>query len=138
MGHPGFDNVAEVTLAEHDEMVETLPPDRADPPFDAPVVPAENTIRAHGRLEAALHRGGMIDALRLIAWILASSFKSRARLGAEILILRHQLIILRRKAPPRPRLSILDRLIFVSLYRVRPSFVSAVTLVRPETVVRWH
>ena len=55
MGHPGFDNVAEVTLAEHDEMVETLPPDRADPPFDAPGVPAENTIRARGRSETAFH-----------------------------------------------------------------------------------
>jgi hypothetical protein len=80
----------------------------------------------------------MIDVLKLVAWVLASSFKSRARLEAEILILRHQLMILRRKAPTRPRLSAVDRLILVWLYRVRPSVISAITIVQPETVVRWH
>jgi transposase InsO family protein len=80
----------------------------------------------------------MIGALKLVAWILASSFKSRARLEAEIVVLRHQLLILRRKAPARLRLSVLDRLIFVWLYRLRPSVINAVTIVRPETVVRWH
>src|SRR6202035_3025893 len=36
------------------------------------------------------------------------------------------------------RLTLLDRLIFVWLYRCRPAVLNAVTIVRPETVVRWH
>jgi hypothetical protein len=80
----------------------------------------------------------MIDVVKLVACSLALMFKSRARLEVEIIALRHQLMILRRKAPPRPRLSVIDRLIFVLLYRLQPSVISAVTIVRPETVVRWH
>jgi hypothetical protein len=41
-----------------------------------------------------------------------------------------------RKAPAKPRLTIFDRLIFVWLYRLRPSVISAITIVWPETVVR--
>ncbi len=86
----------------------------------------------------ALDRRGMIDVLKLVACSVASLFKSRARLEAEILVLRHQLMILRRKTPTRLRLSVIDRLIFVWLYRLRPTIINAVTIVRPETVVRWH
>jgi hypothetical protein len=53
-------------------------------------------------------------------------------------VLRHQLMILRRRAPPRPRVRVVDRLIFLWLYRLQPSVVDAVCIVRPETVVRWH
>jgi hypothetical protein len=80
----------------------------------------------------------MIDVIKLIASVLASTFKSRARLEAEILVLRHQPMILRRRAPPRPRIRVVDRLIFLWLYRLQPSVVDAVCIVRPETVVRWH
>ncbi len=55
----------------------------------------------------------MIDVIKLIAGVLASTFKSRARLEAEVLVLRHQLMILRRRAPPRPRVRVVDRLIFI-------------------------
>ena len=80
----------------------------------------------------------MIDVLKLVALTVASSFKSRARLEAENVVLRHQLMILCRKAPRRLRFSVVDQLIFVWLYRLRPSVISAVTIVPPETVVRWH
>jgi hypothetical protein len=80
----------------------------------------------------------MIDVLKLVARSLGSLFKSRGRLEAEIMVLRHQLMILRRKTPPRLRLGVVDRLIFVWLYRLHPSVIRAVTIVRPETVVRWH
>src|SRR5258707_11567934 len=80
----------------------------------------------------------MIDALKLFGLALASLFRSRGRLAAEILVLRHQLNILRRKAPPRPRFSVIDRLIFVWLYRLRSSILDAVAIVQPETVLRWH
>jgi transposase InsO family protein len=78
----------------------------------------------------------MIAVIKLIASVLASTFKSRARFEAEVLVLCHQLMILRRRAPPRPR--VVDRVIFIWLYRLQPSVVDAVSIVRPETVVRWH
>jgi hypothetical protein len=31
-----------------------------------------------------------------------------------------------------------DRLVFILLYRLAPSILNAVTIVRPETIVRWH
>jgi hypothetical protein len=50
----------------------------------------------------------MKDVLKLILGVLASLFKSRARLQAEILILRQQINVLRRRAPKRPRLNNTD------------------------------
>ena len=67
-----------------------------------------------------------------------SSFQSRERLKAEIVVLRHQLNILRRKAPKRPRLSGSDRALFVWMHRLFPSIASAITIIRPETVIGWH
>ena len=80
----------------------------------------------------------MIDGLKLLACIVVSLFRSKGRLEAEIVILRHQLNILRRRKPSRARLTLIDRLIFVWLYRLRSSVLSAVVIVQPETVVRWH
>jgi hypothetical protein len=57
---------------------------------------------------------------------------------AEILILRHQLNILHRKAPKRLRLSGSDRALFVWLYRRFPDIGNATAIVRPETFIRWH
>ena len=81
---------------------------------------------------------GMIDGLKLLACMVVSLFRSKGRLEAEIVILRHQLNILRRRKPSRKRLTLVDRLIFVWLYRLRSSVLSAVVIVQPETVVRWH
>lgn len=80
----------------------------------------------------------MVDVLKLLLDILVSPFKSRARLEAEIVVLRHQLNVLRRRSPSRPRLTSVDRLIFVWLSRLFPSLRDAITIVQPETVVRWH
>ena len=49
-----------------------------------------------------------------------------------------QINVLRRAAPRRPHVSGLDRLIFVSLYRLFPSVRDALAVVTPETVIRWH
>jgi hypothetical protein len=65
-------------------------------------------------------------------------FRSRASLEAEILALRHQLIVLRRKSPKRLAFSNFDRLIFASLYRIAPNVLNALVIVKPETVIRWH
>ncbi len=80
----------------------------------------------------------MIAFLILFLHVLVSPFKTRARLEAEIALLRHQLNVLRRQAPSRPRLTVGDRLIFVWLYRLFPPVLSAVSVIGPETVIRWH
>jgi transposase InsO family protein len=80
----------------------------------------------------------MTDLLRLILAILASLFKSRAELEAENLVLRQQIIVLRRRMPKRPALTNIDRLLFVWLYRWFPSTAGAIAIVRPETIIRWH
>jgi hypothetical protein len=58
--------------------------------------------------------------------------------AAEILVLRHQLNIQRRQLPKRHILGAIDRLIFVGLYRLAPTVLSALALVKPETVIKWH
>jgi len=78
---------------------------------------------------------GMVELL--LGW-LASLLKSRRRLQAENLVLRHQINILRRHSPRRTRLSNQDRLVFVWLYRLCPTVVDAIAIIRPETLIRWH
>ena len=80
----------------------------------------------------------MIELLRLILHIMASLFKPRAKLAAEILVLRQQLNVLRRQVSKRPQLSNIDRFLFVWLYRRCPRILDVKTIVRPETVVCWH
>ena len=80
----------------------------------------------------------MVQWLRTLAWALRARFKSRARLEAENLVLRQQLGVLIRRLPKRVRLTNSDRWLLVWLYRVFPSILSAVRIVRPETVIRWH
>jgi transposase InsO family protein len=80
----------------------------------------------------------MIGFLILFLHVLISPFKTQARLEAEIVLLRHQLNVLRRRAPSKPKLTVADRLHFVRLYRLFPSVLNAVTIIQPETVIRWH
>jgi len=62
----------------------------------------------------------MIDLLKLILGVLASLFRSRAKLEAENLVLRQQINVLRRRMPKRPALKNIDRLLFAWLYRWFP------------------
>jgi transposase InsO family protein len=80
----------------------------------------------------------MIGFLILLLHVLISPFKTQARLEAEIVLLRHQLNVLRQRAPSKPRLTVADRLLFVWLYRLFPSVLNTVTIIQPETVIRWH
>src|SRR3989441_12064471 len=70
--------------------------------------------------------------------VVASLFKSKSRLEAENAALRHQLIVLQRKVRGRVPFTNSDRLFFVQLYRWFPSILKAITIIRPETLVRWH
>jgi transposase InsO family protein len=80
----------------------------------------------------------MKEVCSLVWSALLGFFRSRASLEAEILILRHQLNVQRRKSPKRLVFSTMDRLIFTGLYRLVPSVLSALTIVKPETVINWH
>ena len=80
----------------------------------------------------------MFALICFVLTILASPFKSKSRLEAENAVLRHQLIVLRRKVQGRIRLRNNDRWILIELYRWFPSILQVVTIVQPETIVRWH
>jgi hypothetical protein len=80
----------------------------------------------------------MIALLWLAFAILVAPFKSKSRLEAENVALRQQLIVWRRQARGRGRLSTNDRLFFIQLYRWFPSILRVVTIIRPETLIRWH
>src|SRR6478672_9611003 len=80
----------------------------------------------------------MIGLLCFVLVVLASPFKSKARLEAENAVLRHQLIVLRRRLHGRVRLTNHDRWFFIQLYRWFPAILQVLTIIRPETLVRWH
>ena len=65
-------------------------------------------------------------------------FRSRAALEAEILVLRHQLNVLRRSCPKRVTLSSMDRLLLVGLYRLAPGTLDALKIITPATLMRWR
>ena len=66
------------------------------------------------------HHRRMIAIGLLFIRMLCDCFRTRQQLEAEILVLRHQLNILRRRAPRRPRLSWADHALFICLYRSAP------------------
>jgi hypothetical protein len=74
----------------------------------------------------------------LFVRMLCDYLKPRPQLEAEIVILRHQLNLLQRRAPRRPHLRWVDRALFIWLYRRCPRVLRAITIIRPETVLRWH
>jgi hypothetical protein len=80
----------------------------------------------------------MIALGLLVVYLLCDRFKPRQQLETEILVLRHQLNILQRRAAGRPHLLWVDRALFILLYRRCPRILNAITVVRPETVLRWH
>src|SRR5260370_30991747 len=80
----------------------------------------------------------MIAFLSLVFHVVVSPVKTKARLEAEIIMLRHQLNVLRQRVPLKPKLTVADRLLFVWLYRLFPSVLNAVTIIQPETIIRWH
>jgi hypothetical protein len=80
----------------------------------------------------------MIALICFVLAVLASPFKSKSRLEAENAVLRHQLIVLRRKVRRRAQPTNNDRWFLVKMYRWFPSILKVVTIVQPETLVRWH
>ena len=80
----------------------------------------------------------MLIFLTTLLTNLSSIFHSRAALQLENLALRHQIGVLQRSIRNRPKLTLLDRLLWVWLSRIWSGWRSALAIVRPETVVAWH
>src|ERR1700684_4477191 len=80
----------------------------------------------------------MIGLLCFVLTVLAVPFKSKLRLEAENAVLRHQLNVLRRRLNGRFRLTNNDRWFLIQLYRWFPSILQVLTIIRPETLLRWH
>ena len=80
----------------------------------------------------------MSALLRLFAAFIANLFKSRRRLEAENVFLRHQLNVALRRRRPRFPLRGSDRTVLVWMTRLWPSLLSLARVVEPATIVRWH
>ena len=102
----------------------------------------ENSVRSENT-EVPVSREIMVATtmtslfVALFAW-LASSFRTRAALQAEIFALRHQLAVFQKNAPHRLRLHRSDRLLWVVLCRVWYGWRRCLQMVQPDTVLRWH
>ena len=79
-----------------------------------------------------------IPHLHLLLIFFGNVFKSRHRLEAENLFLRHQLNIALRRTPSRVRLSGGDRALLVLMTKLWRNLVGMTRLVQPETILRWH
>src|SRR6266403_2520845 len=80
----------------------------------------------------------MIALIFLLLNLAAALFKPKSRLEAENAALRHQLIVLQRQVRGRVRFANSDRLFFIQLYRWFPSVLKVMTIIRPETLMRWQ
>ena len=73
---------------------------------------------------------------RLVGWLVLLA-RSTASRDAELLVLRHEVAVLRRTSL-RPRLDWADRAILAALIRWLPRTVKNHRLVTPGTILRWH
>jgi hypothetical protein len=80
----------------------------------------------------------MVALIFLLLHLGASFLKPHSWLEAENAALRQQLIVLQRQVRGRAQFTNSDRLFFIQLYRWFPSVLKAMTVMRPETVMRWQ
>ncbi len=105
--------------------------------MSSPGVCVENVVRTDLR-KNRLTSDTMVALTFLFLNLIASLLKSKSRLEAENAALRYQLTVLQRKVRGRVQFTNSDRLFFVLLYRWFASVLKAMTIIRPETLVRWH
>jgi hypothetical protein len=80
----------------------------------------------------------MLNFFGLLMHALSAPLRTQAQLEAEITILRHQLRMCFAGSLRGLGLTAVDQLLFVWLCRLFPSLRSAITIVQPDTVLRWH
>ncbi len=103
-----------------------------------PCVPLENLERSERMRVTSFIISSMLTTLMTLLATLSSIFRSRAALELENLALRHQIGVLRRTAAKRLKLTSADRLLWICLSRLWRGWRSALTIVKPETVIAWH
>ena len=107
-----------------------------------PVVHTENSVRSENAgvptIREIMVATTMSSLFVALFALVASSFRTRAALQAEILALRHQLAVCQKNAPRRLSLHRCDRLLWVVLYRFWSGWRRCLEIVRPDTVLRWH
>src|SRR5271166_4498347 len=123
---------------------------RSRGPVQTPVLPhadfypvvTENSVRSENtgvRIIREIMVATTMSSLFVALFaLLASSFRTRAALQAEILALRHQLAVFQKNAPRRLRIHRCDRLLWVVLYRFWSGWRRCLEMVQPDTVLRWH
>ena len=79
----------------------------------------------------------MLDLIPAFLAAFRGLFRSRVNTSLEILALRQQVAVLKRKLP-RPSLNGLDRFFWTSLRHLWPRWSDVLVIVKPETVVGWH
>ena len=81
---------------------------------------------------------GMLDLCWVIFKTVVDLFRPRAALGAEMLVLRQQIVVLRRGKPGRLPFLAVDRVLLGWVCHLFPEARGELAIVRPDTVVRWH
>ena len=100
-----------------------------------------HNLQSHARATAVLR--GMVDDYPVIPVLLSLIaavrvfFQTRTDIAVEIIALRQQVAVLKRKRP-RPPLRSLDRLFWMILRTSWSRWRDALVIVKPETVVGWH
>lgn len=79
----------------------------------------------------------MFNLFLLFFGALARLFQARRALLLENLVLRQQLVVLKRRHP-RPQLTLIDKVFWVAVRRLSSKWKQSLIVVTPETVVRWH
>src|SRR5215208_2121427 len=80
----------------------------------------------------------MADLLRLLSRLFVDLFRSRSALEAELLVLRQQIIVLRRGRSTRLPFLATNRWLLGWVCQLFPNARKALAIVRPDTVLRWH
>src|SRR6516162_1361865 len=81
----------------------------------------------------------MTSVLLPVLFLVYDSLRSRVTLQAEVLALRHQILVLQRgNQKRRVKVSPADRLLWVWISRLWPGWRAALRIVKPETVIAWH
>jgi hypothetical protein len=91
----------------------------------------------HGGVAGCYKGSFVLDLILAFLAAIRVLFRGRVPTFLEVLALRQQLAVLKRKRP-RPALNSLDRLFWTSLQRVWPRWSDVLLIVKPETVVGWH
>ena len=96
-------------------------------------------MRLEARLEwtVSIHAGARMGVLKAFVLFFRAMLVSRTSLAVENLALRQQLAVYKLSVK-RPKLRPRDRLFWICLSRLWSNWRSALSLVQPETVIRWH